>query len=116
MKLSSNFTALASSCNYDPSNALVYNTDTWFQTSQQAKPQWWAVIFNTDVKIKSYQIKAIQSTQLSSWTLSVSNDFFLIGLKLMNKINVLVTLNIKYQIQYQEDTEVYQLDRKDFCE
>ena len=59
-----------------PSYALSYDNETTFDSPRESKEQWWAVNFSADVLIESYQIYTKNNNNyLSSWTLSVSNDF-----------------------------------------
>ena len=58
-----------------PANALIYDTGSCFETPRDSNQHWWAIDFGTIVTIQSYQINAAEPGWISSWKLSVSNDF-----------------------------------------
>ena len=64
---------------YGPaSSALECNTNNFFRSLSQSKPQWWKVNFKSKVSIKKYTIRTgtVGSgyVNIYNWTLSVSDD------------------------------------------
>ena len=62
------------------SNALIYDSNTYYYSAGQKKPQWWSVNFKRKVSITSYTIQSFRQSgtdtaAIYNWTLSVSFDF-----------------------------------------
>lgn len=70
--------AYASSENFSPFNALIYNKEKYFQSAAQSKPQWWSINFKTPVSINGYEIvdniANSGSSCIYNWTISVSRN------------------------------------------